>query len=157
MNVWINWGKKVKGAQGNSSPFFFIAVNFDKDSTVSLSYFFFPPLKSSVPSCIIPLHDGTAMKPAWYVCLKNHRSSWKWLFSFSNNSLCHIRHDEKRSRKAQVWPPNTTELYPQPPKPGTHCPASQKPADTFQNLFSHLQYNLRSTQNTTAPFAQLLF
>lgn len=23
-----------------------------------------------MPSCIIPLHHGTAMKPAWYVCLK---------------------------------------------------------------------------------------
>lgn len=46
MNVWINWGKKVKGAQGNSSPFFFIAVNFDKDSTVSLSYFFFLPWRA---------------------------------------------------------------------------------------------------------------
>lgn len=33
-------------------------------------YFFFFFLKGFVPSCIIPLHHGTTMKLAWYVCLK---------------------------------------------------------------------------------------
>lgn len=80
-NVWINWGKKVKGAQGNRSPFFFIAVNFDKGSSVSSS----PPPFIFLEGLCAKLHYSSS---PWYchetrlVCLpENRRFSWKLFLS----------------------------------------------------------------------------
>lgn len=136
-NVWINWGKKVKEAQGNRSPFFFIAVNFDKGSSVSSPPPFFFIWKGFVPSCIIPLHHGTAMKPAWYVCLKISGFHGN-CFYLNNYSLCHLRH-EKRRRRAQAQIPsqqqNIHEKAPRPSKPSPMktCPPNR--AETLQKPF----------------------
>lgn len=79
-----------------------------------------------MPSCIIPLHHGTAMKPAWYVCLKI-ASFHGNCFYLNNYSLCHLRH-EKRRRRAQAQIPyqqqSIHEKAPRPSKPSTTktCP-----------------------------------
>lgn len=146
MNVWINWGKKVKGAQGNSSPFFFIAVNFDKDSTVSLSYFFFPSLEelcaklhySSSPwycheTCLVCLPEKSQvfMEMAFFLQQQlplSHQAWWKEEQKSTGLTTKHYR-TISTTTQTRHPPPSITKtrrhlpksLFPPPTQPQIHA------------------------------------
>lgn len=144
MNAWINWGKKVEGAQGNSSPFFFIAINFDKDSTVSpilFIYLFFPPWRALCQAALFLFTMVLPWNPPGM--FQNHRFSWKLLLPSATTPFVTSgtmkrgagghRSDHKTLQKCTHSHPN-------------HAPTAQhhkNPTGTLQKSFSHLHHNLK--------------
>lgn len=121
-----------------------MAVNVLTEALVSSFFFlvlgFFCFLKGFVPSSIIPLHHGTAMKPAWYACLKKIIGFHGNCFYF-NNSLCHLGHEKRRRRSwAQIrsQQQSITGKASQPSKPSIMKICPPKRAETFPKPFYYL-------------------